>query len=96
MKKDTIMKKLLTAAALFATATLFASGHASGSAKCDLKYNHCMADCAVKYGSDRTCIARCSDNYHNCKAGLKTEDYTPQKAAASQEAAPAGEEKSHH
>ncbi len=91
------MKKLLTAAALFATATLFASGHTtSGSAKCDLKYNHCMADCAVKYGSDRTCIARCSDNYHNCKAGLKTEDYTPQKAAASQEAAPADEEKSHH
>ncbi len=90
------MKKLLTAAALFATATLFASGHNATDAKCDLAYNHCMGDCAVKYGSDQTCVEHCADNYQNCKAGLKTEAYAPQKAAASQEAAPAHEEKSHH
>ena len=90
------MKKVLLIAALFTTATLFASGHGSGDVKCDLKYNHCMGDCSVKYGSDTECVATCKDNYENCKAGLHTENYTAPKTAASNEEAPAKEKHSAH
>ena len=80
------MKKALFIALLSVTTALFASSHSEGSHKCDLKYNHCMGDCSVKYGSDATCVESCNQNYADCKAGLETEDYAPQKAPASKEA----------
>ncbi len=89
------MKKLLFAATLFSSVMLFASHGGSSSVKCDLKYNHCMGDCSVKYGSDTECIARCKANYQNCKAGLHTEDYTAPKAEKATEE-PHKTEKSHH
>ncbi len=79
------MKKILLTAALLGTTALFASAHGGGDAKCDYKYNRCMGDCSVKYGSDKTCVASCNQNYADCKAGLETEDYAPQKAPASKE-----------
>ncbi len=88
------MKKLLLTAALFSASLLFAS-HGASSHKCDLKYNHCMGDCSVKYGSDSRCVERCADNYSNCKAGLETEDFTPQKAPESEETAKPAEKEEH-
>jgi len=88
------MKKLLLITALLTSSALFAS-HGVSSEKCDLKYNHCMGDCSVKYGSDTECVARCKANYQNCKAGLHTEDYTAPKAADNTEA-PEHEKKAHH
>ena len=92
------MKKVLLIAALTGASTLFASGHGTGDAKCDLKYNHCMAECSVKYGSDRTCVESCNQNYADCKAGLETEDYAPQKAPATpaSKEAPEAEHGEHH
>lgn len=90
------MKKILLIAALFASATLFASGHGAGDVKCTIKYNQCMGDCSVKYGSDTECVTRCKYNYENCKAGLHTEDYTKPTAAQSSETAPETEKHGHH
>lgn len=89
------MKKILIMTALLASASLFASGHGASDTQCDDKYNKCMADCSVKYGSDSRCVRRCSVNYKNCEAGLKTENFAPQKAPAAEESTPK-EEKAHH
>ncbi|RUM63665.1 MAG: hypothetical protein DSZ05_08310 [Sulfurospirillum sp.] len=88
------MKKLLLTLTLFSASLLFASHGGASANQCDLKYNHCMGDCSVKYGSDSKCVQRCAYNYNNCKAGLKTEDLVPQKAA--EEAAPKSEAKAEH
>ncbi len=89
------MKKILLIAALFASATLFASGHGgAGDVQCTIKYNECMANCSVKYGSDTECVAICKYNYTNCKAGVHTEDYKAPKSAESE--AKAGTETQAH
>jgi len=92
------MKKLLLTATLFCTSLLFASHGGASANQCDIKYNQCMGDCSVKYGSDRTCVERCTNNYSNCKAGLETTNFAPQKAPASKETAKSAEkeEHSHH
>lgn len=90
------MKKFLLLAAILGTTTLFAAVHGGGDSKCDLKYNHCMGDCSVKYGSDSICVESCNQNYADCKAGLETEDFAPQKAPASKEAPKEESHGSHH
>jgi hypothetical protein len=90
------MKKLLLIAALLSANLLFASHGSSSSGKCDLKYNHCMGDCSVKYGSDTECVSRCKANYENCKAGLHTENYTAPKAAGNNTEKSKHEKKTHH
>jgi hypothetical protein len=90
------MKKILLIASLFASATLFASGHGGDDLKCTIAYNHCMGDCSVKYGSDTECVATCKYNYENCKAGIHMKDYTAPTAAKSSEEAPKKEENGHH
>ncbi len=75
------MKKLVVLATLLTANLLFASHGGASSVKCDLKYNHCMGNCSVKYGSDTECVKQCKMNYENCKAGIHTEEYTAPKAA---------------
>ncbi len=88
------MKKLFIIAALFSVNLLFAS-HGASSHNCDLKYNHCMGDCSVKYGSDSKCVQQCTNNYSKCKAGLETEDFVPQKASESKETTKPAEKEEH-
>jgi len=89
------MKKLILFISLLTANLLFASHSSTSSVKCDLKYNHCMGNCSVKYGSDTECVKQCKMNYENCKAGLYTEEYTAPKAAQT-ETEKAHKEAAHH
>jgi len=89
------MKKIVIISTLFAVNLLFASHHAATN-DCDLKYNRCMGNCSVKYGSDRVCVQQCNSNYEACKIGMKTEEYAPQQLPQNTQADQSETKEKHH